>query len=205
MVREILGGRKTQTRLVAKEFRDDQASILKRFPRQRCCPYGDVGDLLWVRETFKRVASGQVCSGYGEIRHGIAYQADGHVQWDDHVTKIYDLTGQPDSGPVQFKEQPWKPAIHIRRHESRIMLEITEVRVQRLQEISEADAEAEGVEPLLVPPDGGSAPHVEGYIRLWDSLNAKRGYGWDANPWVWAITFRQVERAFAQHPELVGA
>ncbi len=86
----------------------------------------------------------------------------------------------------------WRPSIHMPRAASRITLEITGVRVEKLQEISEADAMAEGATPVLVPPDGGSAPHVEGFRVLWESINGAGS--WDANPWVWVLEFRRLER-----------
>lgn len=73
----------------------------------------------------------------------------------------------------------------------RINLEITDLSVERLQDISEADAMAEGANPMLVPPDGGSCPHIEGFRDLWESIY---GVGsWDANPWVWVIEFKRVK------------
>lgn len=79
------------------------------------------------------------------------------------------------------------------RRAATLLLTVTAVRVERVQEISDADAKAEGIVPILVPPDGGSAPYVVTFRYLWDSLNASRGYSWEANPWVWVIAFRRVE------------
>ncbi|MCY0389588.1 hypothetical protein OVY01_20795 [Robbsia sp. Bb-Pol-6] len=81
----------------------------------------------------------------------------------------------------------------MRRWASRILLEVTSVCVERLQGISEADAEAEGVNFLRHVPDADetlTAPQL--YQCLWDSLNAAHGYGWDVNPWVWVVEFRRV-------------
>ena len=86
----------------------------------------------------------------------------------------------------------WTPSTHMPRAASRITLEITGVRVERVQDITEADAMAEGADPTLVDPDGGSQPHVEGFTLLWDSINAPRGFGWDTNPFVWSLEFRRV-------------
>jgi hypothetical protein len=85
-----------------------------------------------------------------------------------------------------------KPSIFMPRWASRITLEITEVRVERLQEISEEDARAEGVRPVNEQVELLGEYRI-GYVKLWDSLNAKRGLGWDKNPWVWAIAFRRVQ------------
>lgn len=99
------------------------------------------------------------------------YRADG---WED-MQANYDLK--------------WRPSIHMPRHACRITLEVTNVRVQRIQDISEEDARAEGVYPQDAIINA-SCRWL--FRRLWDSINAKRGYGWDANPWVWAVTFERV-------------
>ncbi len=90
-------------------------------------------------------------------------------------------------------KSPWKPSIHMPRWASRITLEVTEVRVQRLNEISEEDAKAEGV---LI--NAGRLPELPGegrcaFMHLWDSINGKSGFGWDVKPWVWAISFKRLE------------
>lgn len=186
MVRAILEGRKTQTRRIARgsEQAVECVQMLNRYnvptgelgvcfhPRviskQIKCPYGTVGDRLWVRETF-------------------------------YDRGDYGLIGKHRSDRFVFaadKKHPgWRlhHSIHMPRWASRITLEITGVRVERLQSISESDAIAEGAEPELVPPDGGSCPHTEGFRTLWESINGKRA-PWAANPWVWVVEFRRVER-----------
>jgi hypothetical protein len=164
------------------------------------CPYGSVGDRLWVREAFKPCASGQIKNGYGEVRYGFAYRADGATRWNETTTIIHDVTGGPDTGPMQFRAEPWRPSIHMPRRASRIMLEITEARIERLQDISMTDADAEGVRReetdlgrLYFAPDAGandwSRDPRDAFRDLWESIN---GVGsWQANPWVWAITFRR--------------
>jgi hypothetical protein len=91
-----------------------------------------------------------------------------------------------------MKQGRWRPSIHMPRHVSRITLEITGVRVERVKDISEMDARAEGVQKKH------DVTHIDWEYRanfkpLWDSINAERGYGWDANPWVWVIEFRRVK------------
>lgn len=90
----------------------------------------------------------------------------------------------------------WSSPVHMPRWTSRITLEITDVRVQRVQEISEEDAIAEGIQLNTLGP-----PATRGYYgprnhfkHLWDSINAKRGYSWESNPWVWAVTFKRIDR-----------
>ncbi|KKL73500.1 hypothetical protein LCGC14_2074310, partial [marine sediment metagenome] len=148
------------------------------------CPYGQVGDRLWVRETFCIACDEAVASTTGDdiARNKPCYRAE------------------PANQPAQdFCEFPhWKPSIHMPRWASRITLEITGVKVERVQDISEEDAKAEGVTAKYV---GGSLSlanmdylsYQAGFCEVWDSINAKRGYGWDVNPWDWALTFKVVE------------
>ncbi len=153
MVRAILEGRKTQTRRVWKrpELRKADWEI---GDSSIACPYGEVGDRLWVRETW--------CGG----QHGmpVHYKAS----WTEH-----------EYGPA------WKPSIHMPRKYSRITLEITGVRVERVQDMSVEDAINEGIGLSSVDPLGS-------FGQLWDSINAKCGYGWGVNPWVWVVEFKRV-------------
>ena len=130
------------------------------------CPYGVPGDRLWVREAFSVVP---LKSG----KMGPIYRADG----DDEFDRI-------EVG-WQFMEK-WRPSIHMPRWASRITLEVVSVRVERVQDIDEMDATHEGIEKHI----GIHARHD--FSILWDSINAKRGSGWDVNPWVWAIEFKRL-------------
>lgn len=191
MIRAILDGPKTQTRRAAKHPLAQAAVRVSSHNGQSefdCiladesggmihCPYGKPGDCLWVRETWRDEVPG--CPS------GLTYRAD-HIHPDG-------------DGPTVIK---WKPSIFMPRAASRILLELVDVRLERLQDISEEDAIAEGVER-----DGelwkcycGKCP--EGYPRrtsatasfmsLWDSINRKT-YPWNSNPWVWALTFKRLE------------
>jgi hypothetical protein len=194
-VPEIPAGSKTQTRRVIVPqplhwsdvkrepySRDDQLGIwspLSDNSENRKCRYGVVGDRLWVKEAYRgRAFQGQ------PMRY--TYRAD-----------------FPADNPAQRWE--WWNAMFMPREASRLVLEITELRAQRLQEISEEDARAEGiVEPQ--PAHGAWCDPAKGreghwsyrkpFCGLWDSINAKRApkgaFAWDNNPWVWAITFRLV-------------
>ena len=208
-VRAILEERKTQTRRVIKPqpkligapnvpFKTDDANhkgIIN-------CPYGKVGDRLWVRETW----------------------AEAHY-WNNDVdaeTPIY----RASDYKTPIKPVVWKSPMFMPRWASRITLEIADIRVERLQDITEDDALVEGImsneeyearasEDNLFP-----CPRCEGYqvheafgydygitevdctycntqkkrYRIvWDSLNAKRGYPWKSNPWVWVVTFKTVK------------
>jgi hypothetical protein len=203
MVRAILEGRKTQTRRAMKPqpiengikydaealeiiCHDDDFAPSEYLwtgePRVQWpifCPYGQPGNRLWVRETFWKDQSGGVWG----------YRADG-IDW-----------------PPSNYFGKGMPSIFMPRWASRITLEVTGVRVQRVQEISEEDAEAEGIfnesgqhlwncDYQNFHPDqpckcGQRSPQEE-YGKLWDSINAKRGFGWDKNPWVWVVDFRRL-------------
>lgn len=225
LVRAILEGRKTQTRRVVKlgehaegadRFITAPASDGKHcgsfWPIRRgatidcpvACPYGQPGDRLWVRETWA-VQRHEPCEPHERdwqelYSPTIRYLADGatrHVQGDRATgVGIY-------HGPVEKS----RPSIHMTRWASRITLEITDVRVQRVQDISEEDAIAEGIRELplqkgepgawwCADPLGNPSLHYRtpraAFAALWDSINAKRGFGWNANLHVWALTFKRV-------------
>jgi len=136
------------------------------------CPYGQVGDRLWVRETFCEPTTGRIIYKVDETPYEIS--SDGSGLYSYHT---------------------WKPSIHMPRWASRIILEITAIRVERVQEIELVDVEDEGIiipNELLALPDhkGKYLAILQLFIDLWDSLNAKRGLGWDFNPWVWPISFK---------------
>jgi hypothetical protein len=136
------------------------------------CPYGQPGDRLWVKET-----------GWQPREPSLKELREGADTWPKYS---YDADGIDDYDREQFKEWGWKrrPSIFMPRWASRITLELMNVRVERLQDISEADAKAEGVEPY------GDCYCVP-YRRLWESINGSDS--WKANPWVWVVEFRRVD------------
>ena len=220
MVRALLDGTKTQTRRVCKPANQHALSYVVGPFEERpdltaglfgdeegdlkfSCPYGQPGDRLWVRETWAQPTTLDPGPTF--------YRAD-------YPACAAAFTNLP---PVD--EITWKPSIHMFRKDSRILLEITGVRVERLQEISEADADAEGCErleyeryerdPALCPkcdglrlhralgPNGGVIEdvdcvecdtYVKRYRHLWESINGAGS--WDANPWVWVVEFRRIDR-----------
>jgi len=149
-------------------------------------PFGNVGDLLWVRETWNACPVHEVDNGVYEA--GYPYK------------KI--ATKKPDSAWVFYHvekehEGPWRPSIHMPRWASRITLKITDVRVERLQDISEEDAQSEGAERGMLKTMGGEfilhgGSYTCGFINLWQSI-----YGpdsWTQNPWVWVIEFEVIKK-----------
>ncbi len=173
MVRAILDGRKTQTRRVIKPQPEPVMEVLSDGPHVTYtinarntsdyhCPYGGAGDRLWVRETWCPHWAGDDC---GEGPQGVCYAATNR---------------EPD--PLR-----WRPSIHMPRWASRITLTVTGVRVERVQDITEADAEAEGCCVGVGAGNWRNTVHM--FQGLWDSINAKRGYWWDENPWVWVVKF----------------
>ncbi len=176
MVKAILEGRKTQTRRVIKPIpkllcvRDgaEHWTIPNYGTGEWVCLYGQVCDRLWVRETWGLLNT--------EPKDG-----------KDKATIYYKAT---DGNKHVLRYQKWRPSIFMPRWASRITLGITDIRVQRLQEISETDCIAEGI-PQQIPDYWES--HYKAYSVLWDSINFKRGYSWESNPFVWAITFKRIE------------
>ena len=179
MIRAILAGEKTQTRRVIKPRRDKSACELVAEARTgdyRNSPWPNVCRRLWVRERF---------SG------SIAYERRGYPlkEWGNKI--FYWADGIPRSGEWTKPRSP----IHMPRCLSRITLEITDIRAERLQDISDADARAEGVEswaPGALSPEGVTADPSEQFRWLWESIHGPDS--WFADPWVWVIQFRPVGR-----------
>ena len=221
MVRAILEGRKTVTRREVKKrpaldclAAGFEPAFLTLPGNADLCPYGKPGDRLWVRETWGVISHDfddqgnmidwtpdrpatpirEMPFGRGYYSGHAIYRADGEAVW----------AGDDDGGGDD--RSAWKPSIHMPRVVSRILLEITDVRVERLQDISEAQAIAEGIVGVAFRPDDGW-PICTGYMvgpddgktglettaakafaGLWDSV----GGDWEANPWVWVVEFKRV-------------
>lgn len=209
-VQRILAGAKTQTRRVIKP-------IPPEFPHKYdglhgpdaygdwwfCkngdplgpwkCPYGHIGDHLYVRETcWLRIYTAGVddCEGSGQIPPTgrlVVYCANENLSDFTDYPELYRKTS----------------SIFMPRAASRINLEILDIRVERIQDISDYDCKAEGAEPEVIYPGTSresiwepsyctptQSSYYKPFIALWDSINARRGFGWDKNPWVWAISFK---------------
>lgn len=188
MVRAILAGTKTQTRRVVKPqprilagellcWKDD---ALTDDQMAACSPYGQPGDRLWVRETF----SGPWCM---EAQDGIA--AAPPSKWGESSEIWYWADGEPTYGDWT---RP-RPSIHMPRWASRITLEVTGVRVERLQDISTSDAEAEGWPGPDAENSISSTYPIAWYSKLWEEINGPGS--WTANPWVWVVEFKRLEAA----------
>lgn len=149
-------------------------------------PYGQPGDRLWVRESFAPVdGTGHKCStrdaAFVVLSDGAQVYRDGDV-----------YPPLPEYQRGAFDGIKWRPSIHMPRWASRITLEVISVRVERLQDISEKDARAEGVEAPEAEFGGFDNPHSVAFRNLWDSINAKRA-PWASNPWVRCVEFKRVE------------
>jgi len=198
MVNAILEGRKTQTRRVVKNldyiqdwdendptygpfFEDEYGDSRKTV---EVCPYGEVGDRLWVRETW-----------------------GAHLAWDNEKPSVIECP--MGSASIWYAADGRKPAhigktrpsIFMPQWASRIALEITDVRVERVQDINAGDVEAEGIDvvsklPLFVKPDVDHE-RMANFIasglfqKLWDSINST-SHPWDSNPWVWVVEFKRI-------------
>lgn len=199
LVQAILADRKTQTRRIIKGLPDwfttqdrtwvEGYGLAKNTTfaaldspvgkASAKCPYGTDGDILWVREAWSPTLSLGL-----EGEPAARYRASG------------------DQLLPNFK---WRPSIHMHRYTSRINLKVDDVRAERLNDISEADAVAEGIQPVGTHVQGydgkvwlghdgfkTTSPRVA-FSTLWDSINKDRGYGWHTNPWVWVVKFHKVK------------
>lgn len=207
MVRALLSGRKTQTRRIVKGT-DGAVKFCKEWDINGeeifvvlgekdhtgmnpvlgaiSCPFGAVGDRIWVRETFAALEPGS----YEQVK-----PQEGHCQ-----DLRYAATDQLAKSDADIRGYKWVPSIHMPRWASRIQLEITDVRVERLNAISEEDARAEGIidggclncgEP---EPCGCANPEpdaTDGFAYLWQSIYGQES--WNDNPWVWVISFERIE------------
>lgn len=231
MVQALQDGRKTQTRRVVKfgkeifttdivnpSFTTDPFMVHFKAPGDLTalcglpCPYGQPGDVLWVRETYREYLKPDEF-GYPDVNNRvIEYRAD-------NPGDIYLFDGD---GFQEFNKDgsekfiPWKPSIHMPKAAARIFLKVVSVRVERLQDISEADAVAEGLAMQSKDngitykfgiPDRDGLPGtcdngwawsdwdqnpVESYKSLWQSINGPES--WDANPWVWVVEFEKCDK-----------
>jgi hypothetical protein len=151
---------------------------------QRVCPYGQPGDILWVRETHAFIWPGT--DPVPEEECNIEYKAD--------TGSLYPGEWPAEEARGNPEAPKWQPSIHMPKWAARLFLEITDIRVERVQDISEEDAEKEGAEEMFVNPlnlGDKRKSFIFGFTCLWDSINAKRGYSWDNNPWCWMIEFRR--------------
>lgn len=145
------------------------------------CPFGAPGDELWVREAWRPVGPWE-CRKDGAT---IQYRSDG-----EYLRK----TGWPDSFRIKTSDRrdKWYPSIHMPRWASRITLELTSVRVERLQDISEEDAEAEGIAFMRDIPDADEMLTAKQLFKiLWESINGPGS--WDLNPWLWVLEYNRKE------------
>lgn len=231
MARAIMEGRKTMTRRQIKTITVESAAVGRHRVKLTeadhsgndmradfeegmfACPYGQIGDRLWVREAFMAVGYGgfgqTIDSGYERFETiGIEFAAGGDPVTFDFLNGTA-IDGTPesvdyamasrmsDSGP-----EGYRPSIHMPRWASRIALEVTGVRVERLQDITNSDATAEGCQAIagakwqtFAEADAGSPMHDhtarDAFAGLWDAINGEGS--WAANPWVWVVEFKRVE------------
>lgn len=176
MVHALLDGSKTQTRRALKPARTSATDS----------PYGRPGDRLWVRETF--IAYGRWETRYHELKRRDEWR---FVDMTAGCGRVFHYAADNPDLPLaagRSTTPAWhtRPALFMPRAASRILLEIVAVRIERLQDIGEADARAEGARPEADPPS-----YRLGYRKVWEAINGTGS--WDANPLVWVVEFRKVE------------
>ena len=197
MVRAILAGQKTQTRRAVAGVRGDNCLSLRKATKTRCgivthvleaperglCPFGQRGDRLWVREAHA------IFPTHGQHRA----DAERWGPWSGLPTTLSD-----DGKQIAYYREGfdrcdpgrWRPSIHMPRWACRLLLEITAVRVQRLQAVSTQDCVAEGITTRFIVEDENDDLRIQ-FRDLWTST----GGDWDSNPWVWVIEFKRVVAA----------
>lgn len=214
MVRAILDGRKTQTRRIIRPqpeqspcgWPPEPEKLSWYWKNEYCgtplnlkdnCPYGKVGDRLRVKEGYQILSEGLGADNYAEVYgHYLADYAKFNVGLTPHEWELFrnrQFPHRPTSGRFMYKSLAY------------IFLEITNIRVERVQDINIGDCVAEGIQRLRgpLPPCPTTAfkdysgkvaecGATASFRTLWDSLNAKRGYGWDKNPWLWVIEFKRM-------------
>lgn len=195
-IQDILKGCKTQTRRVIRSKwsrcldLEDPEELQKAL---ELCPYGQPGNQLWVRETWMYLGVRYV--SVGDPEDG---DVDAEVEEMDSIPKTQPLTG----GLAYRADDPeacrwWFSPIFMPRWASRINLEILKIRAEKLQDISEEDCCRETGAPLKWPGPGPEPYHRDmqgAFAALWNSINAKNGFPWESNPWVWVIEFKKIER-----------
>lgn len=178
MVRAILGGNKTQTRRIVEEKFYGRAVAAELLAKH--CPYGQPGDRIWVRETYR-------VHGKATDVATLVYRASVRNSWTEQTHRV----------PVEVCNKPvsekWTPSIHMPRWASRILLEITDVRVERLRDMSEADAKAEGASPAMYKITPPEAVYRVGFGDIWRGIYGQEN--WLSNPWVWVIEFKRIQGA----------
>lgn len=217
MVQAILEGRKTQTRRVIKVTKKTEWLLTYNWTDEYIknpdnylvddCPYGAIGDRLWVREKWRIVwwgedpykieyADGTILSEPGDSSD---YDNDAYARLTEQCSKDCDNARLEVDGEGYYILMDgviptrWRSPIYMPRWASRIMLEITNVRVERIQEMSPIDTVAEGVYHPQLNYGIAEGPYaIATFANYWDSLNEKRGYPWSSNPWVWVIEFKRI-------------
>lgn len=214
MVRAILEGTKSQTRRIVKPQPPAYAGDIEEssdYPGEFfywlggsdhgatfLCPYGQPGDRLWVRESWLFVGTDMARLGRTHVNQ------DGVIEYQDGTRQTF-TTHHANVERWMTRKQQWRPSIHMPRWASRILLEVTAVRVERLKSISQEDALEEGVTRQMLNDFGCAAGESEEdfnfhrarrtFQLLWESINGPGS--WEANPWVWVVEFKRLSASNA--------
>lgn len=202
MVRAILAGKKTQTRRVIKPQPEEYRGMIRwqktktnailTVPEGLIAdnPYGQPGDLLWVRETHRLASiNARTDSQFWTIQFKEGFNVLPYPQPKRELFEPIAAKDNFTTSNTGIDFGKWRPSIFMPRWASRITLRITDIRVERVQDISDYDCSCEGI--ALTSLDGSN--YRNDFSALWDSINVKRGYSWESNPWVFVIEFERVK------------
>ena len=170
------------------------------------CPWGGPGEVVWVRETWRPIARGTTeaydpregllldIQGNSNCEYGVQYRADGAVRWHSKTRVLTPNTSHHLHIRGATEKDQWKPSIHMPRWACRLELPLCDVRCERLQDIAEADALAEGTHLARIQDarDPTRGPLIDGFANAWDRINGERA-SWVSNPWVWVLVWKADE------------
>ncbi len=197
MINAILEGRKNQTRRPFKgttEYKGPYNPAYMEVHKDSLgwkdvCSYGKVGDKIWVRESWG--VGCRPCPFRGDYE-GIEYKAECKLLEDNDSLNLYEVNVPSGDCLSNYHSKSWKRPSSMPEWASRITLEITNIRVEKVQDITPEDAIREGY-PFGLPEPKTKDEYIDWFRNVWDKIYAKKGFGWNENPYCWVIEFKVLE------------